>query len=132
MHNLIQYHLSKIHLHFFLTSKPPASDLQGRVWIGGYSVQSEPDSERAGDAFFESTAPDLMGRLVVVLETPNCTSCGLACSWIFRQDKRHYRLPPHSPLPLNFYDGGHPVALAVDGDGHLWCADSVGRLMVIR
>ncbi|KAL5961249.1 Leucine-rich repeat serine/threonine-protein kinase 1, partial [Taenia solium] len=109
-------------------------DLQGRVWIGGYSVQSEPDPEISGDAFFESTASNHIGRLVVVLDTPNFTSCGLACSWTFRQGGNHgqlqYHLPPHSPLPLSFYDGGHPVALAVDGSGHLWCADSVGRLMV--
>ncbi|KAL5106948.1 hypothetical protein TcWFU_006710 [Taenia crassiceps] len=108
-------------------------DLQGRVWIGGYSVQPEPDPEVSGDAFFDSTAPDRIGRLVVVLETPNPT-CGLACSWTFRQGENHSQhnchLQSHSPLPMNFYDGGYPVALAVDGLGHLWCADSVGRLMV--
>uniref|UniRef100_A0A158RE58 non-specific serine/threonine protein kinase n=1 Tax=Hydatigena taeniaeformis TaxID=6205 RepID=A0A158RE58_HYDTA len=108
-------------------------DLQGRVWIGGYSAQTEPDLEVSGDAFFESTAADRIGRLVVVMEASNFT-CGLACSWTLRtggnHGQRHYHVPSHSPLPLNFYDGGYPVALAVDGGGHLWCADSVGRLMV--
>nr|CDS21207.1 leucine rich repeat serine:threonine protein [Echinococcus granulosus] len=108
-------------------------DLQGRVWIGGYSVQSEPDPERSGDAFFESTAPNRIGRLVAVVETLNSTSCGLACSWTSRRDgnqgQRHHHVPSPSSLPLNLYDGGHPVALSVDADGHLWCADSVGRLM---
>ncbi|VDD78114.1 unnamed protein product [Mesocestoides corti] len=106
------------------------SDLRGRVWIGGSGVPNSADpggKASAAAAFLETKAPS-EDRLVVV---DGASRCCLACSWSPKPDPHQSipTLPPNSALPLNL-PGGHPVALAVSHEGHLWCADSVGRLLI--
>nr|CDS25898.1 leucine rich repeat serine:threonine protein [Hymenolepis microstoma] len=107
-------------------------DSEDRIWIGGYSSQTDSDGlDVSGNAFFSrSTSSNRVGRLFVLTEDGKTFRCVLACSWSHSNYEDRNRLPKPASLPINLLGEGYPVAMAVDGGDRLWCVDSVGRLMI--
>uniref|UniRef100_A0A0R3T3W3 non-specific serine/threonine protein kinase n=1 Tax=Rodentolepis nana TaxID=102285 RepID=A0A0R3T3W3_RODNA len=107
-------------------------DSEDRIWIGGYSSQTDSDGLNiSGDAFFSrSTSSNRIGRLFALMADGTTSQCVLACSWFHRNYEDCDHLPKPSPLPINLLGEGYPVAVAVDDGDRLWCVDCVGRLMI--